>query len=1343
MADIFLSASVTVLFDRLASVDLLCLAKQVQIDDQLKRWKNTLSRIQVVLADAEEKQFTNRSVRLWLVELQHFSYDLDDTLDILETEVLRRLVSGSNSSFSFMNIMSNHDAGSKINDISTRLDNIIKQKDGLDLKENAGLMPLNTTFRRWPSTSLVEAHVYGREKDKEMILDMLLKDDETGCDKFVVPIVGMGGLGKTTLAQLIYNDEKVDKNFQLKAWACVSDNFDIPGVTRAIIESLTSQSCNLNDLNTLQVTLMQKLSGKKFLLVLDDIWNQNYEEWDLLRRPFLVGAPGSKIIVTTRILDVAKMLSHVREHHLTQLGPSHCLSLLARHALGKDNFEEHPDLKEIGEGILKKCKGLPLAVKMLGGLLRTKQFPNQWEDILKSKILDLPEQAGGILPALRLSYHHLLPHLKQCFAFCAIYPKDFEFDKKKLVKLWMAVGLLPKTSRSKQSEDFGCEYFDDLLSRSFFQQSATCESKYVMHDLIHDLAEYVSGERCHKMEDKWDNTDDPQRVRYYSYITQRFNNFDKFKILHKFKSLRTFIRLDMHYGYTTHLSNKVLKHLLPKLKCLRLLSLNGNNIVALPASIGDLKHMRYIDLSWTSIKTLPESVTALYNLQTLLVYGCRYLCKLPVGIGNLISLRHLDNANTRELRETPCGIGKLTNLQTLSKIVVGKGDGLELRELRDLKLLRGKLCITELQNVVGTRDAKEAKLGDKQDLDELILEWGTNFDESRSGNLDFDVLGVLEPQKNLEKLTINYFGGIRLPNWIADPSFMKLHEMSLSGYERCTSLPPLGQLRMLKVLSIQDMPVFRSLGADFSRGEHSSGFVFSSLEKLTFDGMPEWNEWCCFESSEEEGSLQFPCLRELTLRKCPKLIRIPKLQLPSLCILNLEDCPGTSLDSFTNLTALTTLTINSMKELTCLSKEYMQSCGELEYLDIKNCDEMVTLWGAGVALAEFSCLKEMKVESCRRLISFSETGQAFPRNLKFLSILQCENLRSFLDMPSLIKLSIKKCQSLQSFAAVKLPMLQQLDIKDCTALVSMPDYEAGVSSVQEFNVSNCSSLRWWPMDKSPTTLEKLSISKNCRNLEVGTVLQQINSRMSSLLEIEIRDSWGVLGKIVNSEQHRLASLVKLVISNCTHIESFRAPSWPPIPHLKVLCIGSCENLRKFPLNQIQSLESLDISFCPELESFPDGDLPLKLTKLTLRGCGELLKPLSEWGLHRLPSLESFSISGGFSRLISISDNNSQGLLPQSLKQLRIGEFQNLESIAKGLQNCTSLEQLLIWGCPKLRSLPEGNLVSSLLSLEIRDCPVLENQCLPKNEGYYWPIICDIPRVKLAHRYIHDEESSVS
>lgn len=772
---------------------------------------------------------------------------------------------------------------------------------------------------------------------------------------------------------------------------------------------------------------------------------------------------------------------------------------------------------------------------------------------------------------------------------------------------------------------------------------------------------------------------------------------------------------------------------MPQLKCLRLLSLSSNTITELPTSVGDLNHLRYLDFSWTLIKTLPESVSSLYNLQTLLVRGCKYLRKLPVGIGNLINLRHLDNAETRELQEMPHGIGKLTSLQTLSKIVVGKSCGLELSELRDLVLLRGKLSIIELQNVIDIRDAQKANLRCKQDLDVLILEWSTKFDESRDAKLETDVLGFLQPHKNLEKLAIHYYGGIKLPSWIGDPSFTKLLEINLIGCERCTSLPPLGKLHFLKVLCIQGMLELRSIGFELYRDEHSSDFPFSSLECLTFDRMPKWEEWFCFG--------QFPRLRELTLRECPKLIRIPQLQLPSLCILRLENCHGVVLKGFSNLTSLTTLTIDSVEELSCLSIEFIQFCVALEYLEVKNCNGLMNLWGKWVTLDGLVYLKEMKIESCRRLVSLCKVEQALPCNLEILSIVKCDVLERIPSGSSLIKLFIEKCPKLLSFAAGTSlpPMLQHLDIKDCEALDCLPDCETSISSLEELKVSKCSSLRWWPMDKSPTTLKKLSIGKVCRNLESGIELQRLNSRMQSLSELDICHNRGIMGKIVKSQQHNLEGVVKLLISNCKDVESFREKGMPPIPNLRVLFISSCKNLKYIPLDQIQGLESLRIWYCPNLESFPDGDLPPKLTFLSMRACGELLKPLPEWGLHRLTSLQRLSISGGFPELVSISDSNDQPLLPPTLKEFSIGEFQNLESLSKGLQNFTSLEHLILWGCPKLRSLPKENLVRSLLSLEIKDCPILETRCLPKDKGHYWPVIADIPRVKIAHRYIHNED----
>jgi replication-associated recombination protein RarA len=189
-----------------------------------------------------------------------------------------------------------------------------------------------------------DSHVYGREKDKEAALELLLgeKCSETGVS--VIPILGMGGIGKTTLAQLLFNDEKVQSFFDLKAWACVSEDFDAVRVTKAILKSVTFVSHDETDLNLLQLKLKDKLKGKKFLVVLDDLWNENYQDWTILCAPFLAGAPGSRIVITTRNQVVSSMTSTIPAYRLEVLSNDACLSVFTQHALGASNFSEHPTL---------------------------------------------------------------------------------------------------------------------------------------------------------------------------------------------------------------------------------------------------------------------------------------------------------------------------------------------------------------------------------------------------------------------------------------------------------------------------------------------------------------------------------------------------------------------------------------------------------------------------------------------------------------------------------------------------------------------------------------------------------------------------------------------------------------------------------------------------------------------------------------------------------------------------------------------------------------------------------------------------------------------------------------
>lgn len=421
----FLSATLQVLFDRMASRPVIDFIRGQKLNDApLKKLKLTLLAVNAVLNDAEDKQITNPAVKAWLDELNDAIYDAEDLLDEIATEAsrseseaethtsvdqVRNFISSSLDQF-------REGITSKIDKILERLEYIAKQKDVLELKNATG----GRLFQKLPSSSLVEeSGVYGRDDDKERIIQLLL----SSCDEIrVIPIVGMGGVGKTTLAQLVYNDDRLIRAFDLKAWVCVSEEFDVSRVTKTILEAVTSSASDIKDLSLLQVKLKERVIGKKFLLVLDDVWNEKYNDWDLLQNPFKSGAKGSTIIVTTRSENVASIMRTTPTHHLKQLLDEDCWSVFSKHAFYNANSITNPKLQAIGREIVKKCKGLPLAAKTLGGLLRSKVDVDEWDGVLKSNIWDFSDDESDILPALRLSYHYLPSQLKQCFAYCSIFP---------------------------------------------------------------------------------------------------------------------------------------------------------------------------------------------------------------------------------------------------------------------------------------------------------------------------------------------------------------------------------------------------------------------------------------------------------------------------------------------------------------------------------------------------------------------------------------------------------------------------------------------------------------------------------------------------------------------------------------------------------------------------------------------------------------------------------------------------------------------------------------------------------------------------------------------------------
>ncbi|GAB4841616.1 hypothetical protein Ancab_022330 [Ancistrocladus abbreviatus] len=717
--------------------------KRQDLDES--RLKNVLLLLEPVLDDAEEKQFTNGRVKEWLHNFKAAVFEKEDLFAQIaaqnllsqswSAEVLNFVPSPFNASFE-------KEAASRLDEIIQMLDNMASQIPILGLTAGA---PLSTASQRRLATSLViESEVHGRKEEKDNIIQLLLsQENDQGGAMGGVAIVGMGGMGKTTLARLVYNDDRLKGRFDLKLWICVSNDFNCDRITKSALESVTRQPCNLHDSDTIQVELREKLEGKKFLLVLDDVWSEKIEDWDDLCRPFKTAAQGSRIIVTTRNEGVADIMGGFPKVRLHKLSKEDGWSLLSRYAFqNSSSTSADSQLVKIGQEIVEKCDGLPLAIKILGSPLRSKLERKDWEKVRDSHIWDLPGGKNDILPALSLSYCFLALRLKRCFAYCAMFPKGYEFEKDKSVLLWMAEGFLDSLNDNVAIEEAGDECFMELLSRSFFDK---VDQSYMIHDLVHDLAKFVSGDFC-------------------AYLEQN----KPFEALSKARTVRSFLALESPCGQD---SERVIREILPELGPLRVLSLACCDIIELPTEIGDLKQLRYLDVSWSDIIVLPDSICTLCNLQTLSLEGCGGLQELPNAIGNLKQLRDLDVSSTK-IKELPESICNLWNLQTLSlkycrglqELPNAIGNLKQLQDLdvsfTEIKELPESICILcNLQTLLLSQCKGIKKLPDDMwklsSLCRLAI-FGSNVEEMPKR------LSMLEKLHSLDMFVVGKAGGLQL-----------------------------------------------------------------------------------------------------------------------------------------------------------------------------------------------------------------------------------------------------------------------------------------------------------------------------------------------------------------------------------------------------------------------------------------------------------------------------------------------------------------------------------------------------------------------------------------------------
>jgi len=658
------------------------------------------------------------------------------------------------------------------------------------------------------------------------------------------------------------------------------------------------------------------------------------------------------------------------------------------------------------------------------------------------------EFRGDVISSLQLSYNCLSGELKQCFAFCSIFPKPCKFEKDLLIKMWMAHDFIqPKSSSGKRREDLGAEYFNVLLSRSFFQAvKKGSKTQCSMHDLIHDLAVSVAA-------------DVHGTVRHVSTTDihlKKFGNHAK---------LRSFVLQGPLSPSTSCLQNEI-----GNASSLRVLDLSCFDLTELPKTIGNLKHLRYLSLSGT-LQRLPESICMLRRLESLHFVGKCSLDKLPDGTSMLVNLRHL-NIATRYLAEVS-SIGQLVNLQGSLEFHVKKLKGHNLGELGSINSLHGQLKIKGLNNVARKEDACKASLSNKCNLRVFFLEWAS---ASRTLGLcaDSEILENLQPHSSIKEIIINRYLGAKSPSWLELPLLKELQSLHLTNCRSLDLLPPLGLLPSLKLLHMKELCTVSRIGYEFYG---TNEVAFPALRVLVLDDFPSLLEW-----SEELRSKSFPCLKKLKVVHCPNLSELPMFpcSVTELTMENTRLIPYLRLGPFSS-SKLESLTLdirtNNLLGMELFHQHHLES---VVVLNMEASKQFLMAEG----MRFFTSLQRLQLNhSDLTDQNLSSLIQALP-SLSSLELMDLPNIVSLLVpaetnlCTTLTELKICSCPLLSSLASLdSFISLKCLVIEKCPKITaaSFPKSFSTLRSLKLLSVSYCTELQSLPSGGLPTSLEALHL----------------------------------------------------------------------------------------------------------------------------------------------------------------------------------------------------------------------------------------------------------------------------
>ncbi|KAM2281508.1 hypothetical protein ACFX1S_042100 [Malus domestica] len=672
---------------------------------------------------AADGESTNDSVKTWVNQVREAAFCIEDVIDEYLLRITRhrqhhRFIRFFHKIIRLVKQMKSPDGiVSKVDDIKRLV---------LDIKERSARYEFSSTDQqgqdngektlpwhdpRVDSLFIEEAEVVGIESDREKLTDLLVGGTPR---REVISVVGMGGLGKTTLAKKVYDSQTVMDHFDCYAWITVSQTYRVKDLLRTVIKMFynsrkenSPEGISTMDKESLIRKSRDYLQQKRYVVVFDDVWDEYF--WGDIEHA-LPGNKRGRIMITTRIQDVAnncKKSCFVHVHHLQPLPSNKAWELFCRKAFQFELEGNCPaELKHMSLEIVKKCEGLPLAIVCIGGLLSTKvKVVHEWQKLYNnlSSELESNPHLTSLTRILSFSYHHLPYHLKSCVLYFGIFPEDYSISCVRLIRLWIAEGFV-KLKKGKTLEEVGEEYLTELIHRSLVQVSEVFSDGKARKCRVHDLLRNVLHKKgvdssfCHVLSE--DESAFKPTTRRLSMDISPSDALGSITQSH-IRSVFTFNQEEWPESFLNTLSGNF--------TLLKVLDFMDAPINQLPKFVGDLYLLTYLSLRNTKVELLPDSIGNLQNLETLdlkqsLVY------EIPAKINKLVKLRHLlayrhDKSlgiylTAKRGVKIHEGIGCLQALQKLSYVEANHG-GIELiKELGKLRQLR-KLGLKNLKREDG------------------------------------------------------------------------------------------------------------------------------------------------------------------------------------------------------------------------------------------------------------------------------------------------------------------------------------------------------------------------------------------------------------------------------------------------------------------------------------------------------------------------------------------------------------------------------------------------------------------------------------------------------------------